>query len=155
MLNKRPRSKEELIEKFKALLIVDKNDCHIFTGSTDENGYGRITFQYKKHIAHRFSYEIQNGEIPKGMLVCHKCDNPPCVNPGHLFLGTELDNNMDKIKKGRDHNKSKTHCKNGHEFTPDNTGIDRQSKRRCKTCDRINHRKRSATNREYRWKENS
>src|SRR3990167_1677914 len=144
MLNKRPRSETELIEKLKALSVVGMNGCHVFTGSTDKNGYGRITFRYKKHRAHRISYKLYVGQIPDGMLVCHKCDNPTCVNPEHLFLGTSLDNNMDKILKGRDHNKSKTHCKNGHEFSNWNTSITSEGKRRCKVCDRINHRKRAS-----------
>lgn len=55
----------------------------------------------KKMLAHRFSYQLEFGEIPPGMFICHRCDNPPCVNPEHLFLGTPKDNTHDSIRKGR------------------------------------------------------
>jgi hypothetical protein len=75
--------------------------CWIWTATKNGDGYGH--FSHKKFIykAHRFSWMLLYGDIPKGVLVLHKCDNPPCVNPEHLFLGTDKDNVHDAIRKGR------------------------------------------------------
>lgn len=82
----------------------NKNGCWLWTASTmGNNGYGffRINKIEGCMPAHRYSYIINKGTIPKGMLVCHACDNPKCVNPEHLFLGSHKDNAIDRENKGR------------------------------------------------------
>ncbi len=74
--------------------------CFNWTGKLHKQGYG-VIWAGKHILAHRFSWAIHNGEIPAGLNVLHKCDNPPCCNPNHLFLGTQSDNVRDMLKKGR------------------------------------------------------
>lgn len=69
-------------------------------------GYGRFMVTWRRVIlAHRYSWELHNGLVPDGMVVCHHCDNPACVRPDHLFVGTQKDNIQDMLKKGRARNK--------------------------------------------------
>lgn len=70
-------------------------------GSKGKDGYGRMKFYDHIVDAHRISYTIHNGEIPEGICVLHSCDDPGCVNPEHLHLGTQFDNAMEKIERGR------------------------------------------------------
>jgi len=75
--------------------------CWIWTGCKNNKGYGQFSISSGRIGAHRFSWKIHNTLSYDGLFVCHKCDNPSCVNPDHLFLGTALDNNRDRIIKGR------------------------------------------------------
>ena len=77
------------------------DDCWNWTGGITGAGYGAMMIDYKNVSAHRFSYELHFGPIPEGMFICHKCDNPSCSNPDHLFLGTPQDNVDDMISKDR------------------------------------------------------
>lgn len=115
---KRDRSLEDRIRDIG--WSVKPNGCWEWNGPTNENGYG--TFTSKKHKmekvrAHRVVYELFVGKIPDGMHLCHHCDNPPCVNPEHLFPGTRKDNMSDMVSKRRHWAHNRTVCKNGHDLT--------------------------------------
>lgn len=81
--------------------INGPNNCWEWKKSKAGNGYGVLSFYKRNYYVHRLSYRLFIGEIPNGLFVCHKCDNPACFNPDHLFLGTAKDNVNDMIKKGR------------------------------------------------------
>ncbi len=80
---------------------ITKTGCIVWLGSKNENGYGKIKVNDRLILTHRFSYEILVGPIPDGLDLCHTCDNPPCLNPTHLFPGTRQQNMDDAVSKGR------------------------------------------------------
>lgn len=96
------------VARFHESYRVDDSGCWVWKKAT-VRGYGVLsaggvrTVGQDRSLAHRYSWTLANGPIPDGLLVLHKCDNPPCVNPAHLFLGTHGDNARDKIAKGRGH----------------------------------------------------
>ena len=81
--------------------IRQPNGCWEWKWGTRGNGYGSVRIGKKKHSVHRVVYNEYYGEIPKYYFVCHMCDNPPCANPEHLWLGTHKDNMRDKVRKAR------------------------------------------------------
>lgn len=98
----------QMVKRFEEkVLLIPESTCHWWTaalrggGSEDENKYGAFWLNGKHRRAHRVAYEIYTGSIPNGMMVLHKCDNPSCVNPDHLFLGDHKENMNDKFEKGR------------------------------------------------------
>ena len=96
-----PKYTPEQITRFWSK--VDRSgDCWLWTGGKTVVGYGLYYIgDYRRAYAHRFAYEVSKGDIAADMLVCHTCDNPTCVRPDHLWLGTDSDNAWDKVAKGR------------------------------------------------------
>jgi hypothetical protein len=90
-----------LAETLEARSIASLNGCVIWTGAKTPKGYGQIRVNYKCLQTHRATWELAHGPVPKGMQVLHKCDNPPCRELTHLFLGTAQDNSDDMKRKGR------------------------------------------------------
>lgn len=131
-----------------------EHGCWTWTWVRDRKGYGR----WRNKLAHRVSWEVRNGPIPDGLYICHTCDNPPCVNPAHLYAGTHEDNTRDAVERGRTERPPQTHCSRGHEKTGDNLAWVRYRGRggkayaKCRTCEnergRRNRRKGHA---EGRW----
>src|SRR5436190_17812213 len=96
-----PLSADGVAERFSSNIKYSSDECWLWTGTLDRNGYGRFGIDGRQPAAHRVSWRLHRGEIPVGLYVCHHCDVPGCVNPEHLFLGTQTDNMRDRTRKGR------------------------------------------------------
>jgi hypothetical protein len=102
------KDKEVQLKIILSRTIENKNGCLEYTGYRMEKGYGKIQIFKRNEFVHRYIYSLLNGDITEGACVLHKCDNPPCINPEHLFLGTQKDNLIDMQKKGRRYRKVQT-----------------------------------------------
>lgn len=117
--------------------VAGPEDCWVWRGRRDHGGYGAAKNNGKQMAAHRLAWLIQNGPIPEDRNVCHHCDNPPCCNPSHLFICTQLENVRDCYAKGRradqkDHRRSLSVCADCRSvFRP---GIDGASFLICGRC---------------------
>lgn len=90
------------IERFWACVnMTDSKSCWEWKRTRHRDGYGKMKVNYKTCVASRLAWTICHGDIPAGLMVCHHCDNPPCCNPAHLFLGTNKENILDAANKGR------------------------------------------------------
>lgn len=119
---------------------ANERGCWIWRGApSGKMGYGHISVGPRSDKmaigAHRFSWLLHRGAIPSGLSVLHKCDVPLCVNPAHLFVGTQGDNVRDMARKGRNRNQNtgRTHCRRGHALVPENVN-EWHGMRHCRTC---------------------
>ncbi|MGJ0510229.1 MAG: HNH endonuclease signature motif containing protein [Methylocystis sp.] len=132
--------------------VIRGDGCWEWTAAKSVRGYGTFGLRKGKMVpAHRMSWELTYGKIPDGLIVCHHCDNPECVRPDHLFLGTYSDNTQDMIRKGRGgiqkHLARKglrrngtpvAVCKRGHPSVPEN----RTPSGNCRPCSKIHEQRR-------------
>lgn len=97
------KERNKLSTRIKNNVCIDNvSGCWVWSGYVDK--YGMMSFRGKKYRVHKLAYAVFHTDIEEQTIVCHHCDNPSCCNPEHLFLGTQLDNMQDMIKKGRNEN---------------------------------------------------
>lgn len=112
---------------------VDKtSECWLWTGALNK-GYGAFSIKNKAKQAHRLAYQFVKGQIPEGLELDHLCKTKHCVNPSHLEPVTHKVN----IQRADSYWTTKTHCPKGHEYSPENTGVNSKGSRWCRACHRV------------------
>lgn len=142
-----PKLETPEIRFWKKVDIKSQNECWNWIGYKNKHGYGVMAINRDGKAlvyAHRLSWIInKKTEIDK-LCICHKCDNPSCVNPNHLFIGTQKDNVTDMFKKKRGYIhflQKQTHCKRGHSYSGSNLYITSKKTRVCIACKNLNKKK--------------
>jgi len=129
----------DILLRFHNKIILTEDGCHEWIASLNNCNYGQFRVNKKSILAHRFSYELYKGSIPEDQVVDHLCENTKCVNPKHLQIITQKENLL-KGKGCCSTNSKKTHCSRGHEFTPENTYINKRNSRMCRKCFRVRYK---------------
>jgi HNH endonuclease len=128
------------------VMVLELGPCHVWTASRDRYGYGSVSVDGRLVKAHRWLWEQANGPVPDDLELDHLCRNPPCVNPLHLEPVTHRENMMRGLARIQliARNEARTHCKRGHEFTPENTYWYHGATygRACRECMRMHDRNR-------------
>lgn len=122
-------------DRFWGKVTVSDN-CWNWTGARTQKGYGQIYISGKSRYAHIVSYNLHYGKVPDGLEIDHLCENPSCVNPGHLEAVSHSENIRRAAPRINYVNRLKTHCLNGHELTPENLRGGQAGRRQCKICAR-------------------
>jgi hypothetical protein len=121
------------------IVVNQETGCWDWTGAT-VRGYAYVTYQRKNMLLHRAIYTMRHGQIPTGLQAHHECERRICVNPSHLALVTQKEHVHAHDLRGTmavaERRRNQTHCKYGHEYTPENTGYRADGSRRCRACDR-------------------
>lgn len=121
--------------------MAGPDECWEWMGSRNTGGYGWFKVGDRATGSHRVAFELTSGPIPDGLLIRHRCDNPPCCNPAHMELGTPADNAADRTERGRHHLAKVTHCKHGHPLSGENLYVTRKGVRQCRECVRAAKRR--------------
>jgi hypothetical protein len=133
----------DYIARLKSRTVVDSNGCWIWQGYTHKppREYGEMGYRNATWRTHRLSFHLHKGPISDDVVVRHSCDVQRCCNPDHLLIGTQLDNLMDSIERGRHRCVAATHCPKGHPYDEENTYVKPGGGARgCKACGRIRQR---------------
>jgi hypothetical protein len=137
-----PQNQPRDLDSLRAHLLANRSikttGCWEWTLSLSKSGYGKIKWRmYGDLRVHRVAAFLWLGfNLKDKRLICHKCDNPRCFNPEHLFIGTGSDNQKDSVRKRRHYLARKTVCKHGHPFSKENTYVTKNRMRHCRTCHR-------------------
>lgn len=126
------KSKISTIERFSRNFIVDSSGCWVWKGYIAVSGYGQFSIKSKTKLAHRVMWEAVGKKVDYAKQLDHTCENRPCVNPAHLEQVEHRVNNF-RGNSTASHNRQKTHCAAGHEFTPENI-YKNKHQRVCRTC---------------------